>query len=42
MNTLNGILADLVVAITEFIPRLLGAVVVMILALVVAMVLQRL
>lgn len=42
MNTLNGILADLVVAITELIPRLLGAVVVMILALVVAMVLQRL
>jgi small-conductance mechanosensitive channel len=42
VNTLNGILADLVVAITEFIPRLLGAVVVMILALVVAMVLQRL
>ena len=42
MNTLYSILADLVVAVTDFIPRLLGAVLVMIVALIVAILLQRL
>jgi small-conductance mechanosensitive channel len=41
-DSLNSILSDLGVAVTEFIPRLLGAVIVMILAFVVAVVPQRL
>ncbi len=41
-DSLNRVLADLGVAVTEFVPRLLGAVLVMIAALVVAIVLQRL
>jgi small-conductance mechanosensitive channel len=41
-NTLDKILADLVTAATEFIPRLFGALVVMLVALVVATALQRL
>jgi small-conductance mechanosensitive channel len=41
-DTLNRILADLVVATTEFVPRLLGAVLVMLFSLIVALVLQRL
>lgn len=41
-DTLDRLLEELGVALTEFVPRLLGAVVVMILALVVAAVLQRL
>ena len=40
-NTLNKIMADLGVAVTEFLPRLLGAAVVMLVALVVAILLQR-
>ncbi len=42
MDTLEKILADLGVAATEFVPRLVGAVVVMLVALVAAIVLQRL
>ena len=41
-DTLDKILADLVVTATEFVPRLVGAVVVMLVALVVAILLQRL
>ena len=42
METLNRIQTDLVTAVTEFVPRLLGALVVMLVALLVALVLQRL
>ncbi len=42
MDTLNTVLADLVTAATEFLPRLAGAVFVMLIALLVALVLQRL
>jgi small-conductance mechanosensitive channel len=42
VNALYSILADLVVAVTDFIPRLLGAVLVMIVALIMAILLQRL
>jgi small-conductance mechanosensitive channel len=42
VNALYSILADLVVAVTDFIPRLLGAVLVMIVALILAILLQRL
>jgi small-conductance mechanosensitive channel len=42
VNALYSILTDLVVAVTDFIPRLLGAVLVMIVALIVAILLQRL
>ncbi len=42
METLDTILADLVTAATEFLPRLVGALVVMLIALAVALVLQRL
>ena len=41
MNTLDKITADLGIAVTEFLPRLLGAVVVMLVALVAAILLQR-
>lgn len=42
MDTLDQILTEFVTAMTEFIPRLLGAVLVMLLALLVAIMLQRL
>ena len=42
METLNRIQTDLVTAATEFVPRLLGALVIMLVALLVALVLQRL
>jgi small-conductance mechanosensitive channel len=41
-NTLDQILTDLVSAVTEFVPRLVGAVVVVLVALIVAIVLRRL
>jgi small-conductance mechanosensitive channel len=41
-DTLDQVQADLITAATEFIPRLLGAVLVMLIALIVALVLQRL
>ena len=42
MDTLNTVLADLVIAATEFLPRLAGALFVMLIAFLVALVLQRL
>jgi hypothetical protein len=42
MDTLNTVLADLVIAATEFLPRLAGAIFVMLIAFLVALVLQRL
>ena len=42
MDTLNTVLADLVTAATEFLPRLVGAIFVMLIAFLVALVLQRL
>ena len=42
MNTLDQLLTDLVGALTEFVPRLVGAVVVVLVALVLAIVLRRL
>ena len=42
VDTLNKMLADLITAVTEFVPRLFGAVVVVLVTLIVAKVLQRL
>ena len=42
VNTLSNILSDLGVALTDFVPRLLGALIVMIVALIAAILLQRL
>ena len=42
VNTLEKILSDLGTAMSEFIPRILGALVVMLVALIVAILLQRL